>query len=108
MPRAFLRFAGLWALLAGAYVGSALFFADGLVLRHPTHPGAVHPDALVSAVLALVLSYTVVAGWVGERWLREDFEALRPVVDLGVREWERLSREIVRPSLARIAITTAA
>jgi len=107
LSRAILRFASLWILLSGAYLTSLFLSADGLVLRHPTHAGALHPDALVSAVLALVLSYTLAAAWLGERWLREDFEALRPVVDVGVTEWERLSRELVRPALVRIGAAAA-
>lgn len=92
-----LWFGAGWLALIGAYVGSALLFADSLALRHPTRSGALHPHVLLNAVLALVLAYTSAAGWLARRSLRDDFEALRPIVAAGTLEWEEWEREIVRP-----------
>ncbi|MEN8162377.1 MAG: hypothetical protein ABFS41_20060 [Myxococcota bacterium] len=97
MPRAALLFLLLLLALVGAYVGSALLLADALVLRHPTRAGVLHPSVLVNTVLALVIAYTAAAGWIGQRWVREDFEALRPVVDAGESDWEDWSNAIVHP-----------
>jgi hypothetical protein len=97
IPRAVLLFLLLLLGLFGAYVGSALLLADALVLRHPTRAGVLHPSVLVNGVLSLVIAYTVAAGWIGQRWVREDFEALRPVVDAGERDWEDWTRVLVHP-----------
>jgi hypothetical protein len=99
MPMAGLWFAAGWLVLVGVYVGSALLFADSLALRHPTRSGELHPHALINAVLALVLAYTSAAAWLARRSLRDDFEALRPVVAAGTLEWEQWESEIVRPPL---------
>ena len=102
MPRAVLLFLLLLLGLLGAYIASALLLADTLVLRHPTRAGAFHPDLLINAVLALVIAYTITAGWLGRRWALRDLEALRPVVDAGNEEWEGWLGQIRRPPLGRL------
>jgi hypothetical protein len=106
IPKAVLRFLLLLLGLLGAYVASALLLADSLVLRHPTRVG-VHPNVPINAVLALVIAFTSAAGWLARRWLRDDLEALRPVVDAGEREWEEWTLAVVHPPRAPLVWAAA-
>jgi hypothetical protein len=105
--RALALFGAVGLVLAALYLASVVVFADASVLR-----GAAGVERLArfNASLGLVLAYLVAALWLGQRWVRRDFEALRGVVLAGDVEWsawrERL-RLSVSPARLRAALLGA-
>jgi len=102
------RAAGIFAVVLGTiavlYLASALLFADLAVFRDPDLPGAPDRLFLFNVALALVLAYATAASWLGVRWAAEDFEGLRPIVDLDDVEWSVWTRRVRRPAGRPLAL----
>ncbi len=108
--RACVAFCAVALVLALAYLGSAVVFADLRVFANPDDRFGVARIVRFNAALGLVLSYLCASLWLGQRWVRRDFDDLRSAVDASDGEWSawrERARTPGRAALARAAVLGA-
>jgi hypothetical protein len=98
--RAFAIFAAVVLALAVAYLGSALLAADLSVFLDANGRFGLVRLARFDAALGLVLAYLCASLWLGQRWVRHDFQELRPVVEASDAEWSAWAERIRAPRVA--------
>jgi hypothetical protein len=105
--RALALFCAVALAVAALYLASAALFADLSVFQYGGgRPGIVRL-ARFNAALGLVFAYLCASLWLGQRWVRHDFEDLRGVVEASVEDWAAWAEQVRAPGalgLARAAL----
>ena len=108
--RALAAFCAVALVLALAYVTSALTFADLSAFLDPSGRFGLARIVRFNAALGLVLAYLCASLWLGQRWVRRDFDDLRSAVDANDDEWSvwrERARTPGRAALVRAAVLGA-
>jgi hypothetical protein len=105
--RAALAFCVVALALAAVYLASALAFADLAAFADPHGRFGLARIVRFNAALGLVFSYLCASLWLGQRWIRRDFDDLRPAVEAGDAEWEGWRRRALSSGKATLARAAA-
>jgi hypothetical protein len=98
---------GVLAALVGAYLGSALIFANLDVLMDPVSPERLGRLVRFNLVGAVVIAFTAATLTAFRPAVGRDFEALRTEVDASPEQWESWRRRLLAPAAARLASALA-
>jgi hypothetical protein len=105
--RALVAFCVVALALAAAYLASALAFADLAAFGDPNGRFGLVRIVRFNAALGLVFAYLCASLWLGQRWIRRDFDDLRPAVDARDEEWEVWRRRALSPGNASLVRAAA-
>jgi hypothetical protein len=105
--RAFMAFCAVALGLAASYLASVLAFADLGAFADPNDRFGLARIVRFNAALGLVLSYLCASLWLGQRWLRRDFDDLRSAVDVSDAEWSAWRERARTPGSAKLARAAA-
>jgi hypothetical protein len=105
--RAFVAFCVVALVVAVLYLASALAFADLGAFADPKGRFGLARIVRFNAALALVFAYLCASLWLGQRWIRRDFDDLRSAVEAGGAEWEAWRRRALSPGRATLARAAA-
>jgi hypothetical protein len=105
--RACVAFCVVALALAAVYLASVLAFADLAVFTDPSGRFGLARIVRFNAALGLVFSYLCASLWLGQRWMRRDFDDLRPVVEASDAEWSAWRRRALSPGKAALARAAA-
>jgi hypothetical protein len=85
--RACVAFCAVALALAVIYLVSVVVFADLAAFADPEGRFGLARIVRFNVALGLVLSYLCASLWLGQRWVRRDFDDLRPAVEASDAEW---------------------
>ena len=105
--RACVAFCAVALALAVAYLASVVVFADLAAFADPAGRFGLARIVRFNAALCLVLSYLCASLWLGQRWVRRDFDDLRPAVEASDAEWSAWRERARTPGAAALARAAA-